>query len=277
MSPDFIIIGAMKCGTSTVNAYFEDHPDIFMVRGQEPNFFSHDDRFAQGTDWYEALFAEGADARLRGEGSNDYVNAARFPEAAARMAAYKPDLKLIYILRHPVERIISAWIQMRADSRDMVPATLDGAVIQQPEIFVDQSLYWSNLSRYRAHFPDAQIHIGFMEDLKADPDGFFAEICDFLGVGPAPRIERPHQNRSAGKSLPTPLYTKLRQNPVIAGVNKLLPADLKRAVRERFFSKPLSERPGFSSAVAAELNGRLREDAAQILAHTGRPEDFWRF
>ena len=48
MQPDFIIIGAMKCGTSTVNAYFEDHPATFMVKGQEPNFFSHEDRFAQG-------------------------------------------------------------------------------------------------------------------------------------------------------------------------------------------------------------------------------------
>lgn len=275
MQPDFIIIGAMKCGTSTVNAYFEDHPDTFMVKGQEPNFFSHEDRFAQGVAAYETLFADGEGARLRGEGSNDYANGARFPDAAARMAAYKPDLKLIYILRHPVERIISAWIQMRADSRDMVSPMLDGAVRDQPEIFVDQSLYWANLNRYRAHFPDAQIHIGFMEDLKTDPAGFFGGICDFLEIDPAPRIERPHQNQSSGKPLPTPLYTKLRRNPVIAGVNKLLPADMKRVLRERFLSKPLSERPMFSSDVEAELRQLLRDDAAQILAYAKRPQGFW--
>ena len=191
------------------------------------------------------------------------------------MAAYKPDLKLIYILRHPIERIISAWIQMRADSRDMVSPMLDGAVRDQPEIFVDQSLYWANLTRYRAHFPATQKHISFMEDLKADPERFFAEICGFLGINPAPSIERPHQNQSSGKPIPTPLYTKLRRNPVIARANKLLPSGMKRALRERFLSKSLSERPMFSPDVEAELRQLLREDAAQILAHTKRPPDFW--
>ena len=65
MQPDFIVIGAMKCGSSTVCAYLEDHPDIFMVPRAEPKFFSHDENFARGTDWYESLFAgqDGAGAR----------------------------------------------------------------------------------------------------------------------------------------------------------------------------------------------------------------------
>ncbi|WP_306751781.1 hypothetical protein [Paracoccus actinidiae] len=106
MQPDFIVIGAMKCGSSTVCAYLEDHPGVFMVPRAEPNFFSHDENHARGPAWYENFFAGQDGAKLRGEGSNAYALGQMFPHCDARMAAYKPDLKLIYVVRHPVERIV---------------------------------------------------------------------------------------------------------------------------------------------------------------------------
>ncbi len=275
--PDYILIGAMKCGTSTVRSYLEAHPDVFIVPGQEPRFFSHDENYARGLDWYRGLYDGAAGHKLAGEGTNDYANGARYPDTAARIAAFAPDARILYFVRHPLDRIVSAWIQNRADKRDKVAPTLDAAVTEQPEIFVDQSLYWSNLSLYRAHFPDTRIHIGFMEDLKADPEAFFADICGFLGIPPAPRIDRPHVNKSEGKRLATPLYSKINRIPGMAAAKGLLSSDLKQRIRETFFERELEGRPEFSPTVRAALLNQLRLDAEAFLAHCGRPADFWKF
>ena len=140
--PDFIVIGAMKCGTSTVCAYLEDHPNVFMVPNSEPNFFSRDVNFSKGAAWYSALFQSRTNEVICGEGSNSYSHCTNFPHAASRMASYNPKLKIVYLVRHPLERIISAWIQERSDSGDVVPDTLERALTERSKRFVEPSLYW---------------------------------------------------------------------------------------------------------------------------------------
>lgn len=275
MKPNYLIIGAMKCGTSTLCAYLEDHPGVFMVKGGEPNYFSHDENFAKGPDWYEAHFAGARPDQPVGEGSNDYVNGARFPDTAARMAAYNPDLKLIYITRNPISRITSAWVQNRIDLGDLVPASLDAAVRDQPERFIDQSLYWKNLEHYRAHFPDAQIHIAFMEDLKTDPQAVFAGICGFLGVAPTAEIARPHMNKGEGKRIPSASWGRIKALPGVQLLRDLVPRETRMAIRQKFFSQD-AKTADFSPQTRAWLIDQLREDAAQFLAHAGKPADFWR-
>ncbi|RLJ36216.1 sulfotransferase domain-containing protein [Litoreibacter meonggei] len=277
MGPDFIIIGAMKCGTSTISAYFEAHPDVFMPSNFEPNYFSRDEIYAKGAEWYEAHFAARDGETMAGEGSNNYASGDRFPESATRMAAYNPDMKIVYIVRNPLERIISAWIQSRADSGDNVPPTLDRAVRERPELFVDQSLYSRNLARYEAVFPKEQIFVGFMEDMKTDPDAFFLRLTDFLGVAHAPQLKPGHVNPSAGKVVLSPRYTKLRQLPLMDMLSRLSPRGFKRFVKQTFFSQKLSQHPTFSPDAHREIVSRLQTDATLFLTAHGKPEDFWRY
>jgi hypothetical protein len=276
--PDFLVIGAMKAATSTVCAYFEDHPDTFMVPRAEPNFFSHDDNWAKGPAWYASHFAARQGERLCGEGSNDYASADRFPHTVERMAATCPEVRLIYMVRHPLDRIASAWVQLRASGRrGVTPPTLDEAVSRKPEVFLDQSLYWKQLSRYREHFPDDRIFVGFMEDMQADQPAFFARLCAFLGLEPAPTIKRQHANVSAGKPLPSPLYDRLRGLPGLTrAANALIPAQAKEWVVQRVLSRPLEAKPAFSPAVRARLLEVIRPDAAALLAHCGKPADHWK-
>ena len=131
--PDFVVIGAMKCGTSTVCAYLEDHPQVFMVPSMDPNYFSDPDRFRRGPEWYLDLFAGRTDERIMGEGSNSYTSAAMFPGTARRLAEFNPDMRIVYIVRHPIKRMISAWVQNRADKGDDAPPDLDTAISQTRE------------------------------------------------------------------------------------------------------------------------------------------------
>lgn len=277
MQPDFIVIGAMKCGTSTVCAYLEDHPDIFMVPKAEPKFFSHDENFARGTEWYESFFAGQEGARLRGEGSNAYASGQMFPHSATRMAAYKPELKLIYVVRHPIDRIVSSWIQNRVDMGDKFPSSLDRAVREMPERYQGESLYWQNLSRYRALFPDNQIFVGFMEDLKSDPEAFFAAICGFLGIEPTAQIRRNHVNPSLGKTMPSKAYSVLNGMPLMRAVKSLLPRKVLHGVRDRFLTQEIvkSSLPDFSPDTRDWLRRQLAPDSAAFLSHCGKPEGYW--
>ncbi|MEM1340769.1 MAG: sulfotransferase domain-containing protein [Pseudomonadota bacterium] len=277
MKPDFLIIGAMKCGTSTLCAYLEDHPGAFMVPGAEPRFFSHDENFARGTDWYEGLFADAQPGQPKGEGTNSYANGARFPDAAARMAAYNPALKLIYITRHPVNRITSAWVQNRIDMGDLISPSIDDAVRAEPDRYLDQSLYWKNLSRYREHFPDSQIHIIFMEDLKTDPQSVMRGLCGFLGIDPEFEAARPHQNKGDSKRVPSEGWSRLKKLPGLEALaGRVLPAEARMALRDRFFSRSARDVSDLSTATRAELVDALREDSAAFLAHAGKPTDFWK-
>jgi hypothetical protein len=193
------------------------------------------------------------------------------------MADFCPDAKLIYMVRHPVQRIVASWIQKRADQGDKVPSTLDRAVRETPDIFIDESLYWRQLGRYRAHFADDRIFIGFMEDLKADGPAFMARLCGFLNIPPTEALERPHLNPSADKRVPSELYTAVRRMPGVKALARLTPKGPKQWLKQRFFSTKLDTRPTFSAPVLAELEAQLAPDAAAFLAHCGKPADFWRF
>jgi hypothetical protein len=275
--PDFLVIGAMKCATSTICAYLEDHEAVFMVPNADPNFFSHDDNWAKGPDWYDRFFEGRGAEKLCGEGSNHYAHAVIYPGSAVRIHDFCPDAKLIYIARHPVQRIVASWIQKRANQGDAVPPTLDRAVLEAPDHFIDESLYWRQLSQYRPHFPDDRIFIGFMEDLKADGPAFMARLCAFLEIAPTEALERPHMNPSAGKRVPSELYTAIRRLPGVKALVQLMPKGLRQWLKRQVFSKKLDDRPTFSPEVLARLEAELAPDAAVFLAHCGKPANFWRF
>ena len=274
--PDFLIIGAMKAATSTVTEYLEDHPDVHVPPFAEPRFFSRDENWTSGRDAYEALLT-GGPGQIVGEGSNEYTFGALHPEAPARMAAYCPDAKLIYIVRDPLERIRSAWVQNRVDSGDAVPATLDAAVTEYPDRYVDPSLYDQQLARYREHFPEDQIWIGLAEDLRADPEAFWTSLCRFLGVAPHLRKDITHKqkNQSAGKHVPNARYSAVRRVPGYALAKAVVPRPLRHRAKAKLFSDKVNALPDFSPATRAEVLERVRPDAEALLARLGKPAETW--
>lgn len=275
--PDIIVIGAMKAASSTICAYLEDHPAVYMVPGCEPEYFSDDDVYARGLSDYQGHFAPAEAGQKLAEGSNSYTQEAMYPEAAARMAELCPDARLIYMVRHPIERIVSAWIQNRSNLGDVIPASLDAAMEKMPERYIDTSLYWKQLQAYRAHFSDDQIFVGLMEDLKSDEAAFFTRLCAFLDIAPK-SAERGHMNPSAGKAVPNKAHALLSAIPGLrAGFRAVVPSGLRKKVQDRFLREKLDTRPEFSDAMLARLKDQIAPDAHALLTHIGRDPDTWRF
>lgn len=81
MTPNYLVIGASKCATSSLCANLGQHPDVFMTHPKEPSFFSHDPIYARGWDWYLSLFEDAGDVSARGEGSTSYTKAFAHPHA----------------------------------------------------------------------------------------------------------------------------------------------------------------------------------------------------
>ena len=109
--PNLIIIGGLKCGTTSIHHYLGLHPEIQMSKPKELNFFVSELNWDLGLDWYKARF----DARfeVRGESSPHYTNLPRFTGVAERIRQHCPDAKLIYMVRDPIKRVLSHWVHAK--------------------------------------------------------------------------------------------------------------------------------------------------------------------
>src|SRR5262249_35664572 len=104
------VIGAMKSATTTLHEQLARQPGLFMSRPKEPNFFSDDENYARGWAWYSSLFRQAGMTDLRGESSMHYTKRPTYPRTIDRMTRDLPRLKLIYVMRHPIDRLISQYV-----------------------------------------------------------------------------------------------------------------------------------------------------------------------
>ena len=115
--PDFVVIGAMKSGTSSLHEYLDSLPDVCMSRPKEPAYFVPE-RFAwRSEEWYSGFFTAKPLARHRGEVSPHYSIRHVYPGVVERMHAVMPDARIVYLVRDPIERIRSEWMHHVARGR----------------------------------------------------------------------------------------------------------------------------------------------------------------
>lgn len=252
--PDFVIIGAMKCGTSTLAAQLAAQPGVFMTTPKEPNFFSDNEIFARGLPWYESLFDAAAESDLKGEASTHYTKLPTHPHAARRLHAAAPGARLIYLTRDPVERLISHYIHEWTMGTMDLP--LEEAVERYPELF-DYGRYEMQLAPWRARFGEDRILRLSLEEMQADPQGTLDRVAVFLGRPGAFawRSELGRVNASAERLRRFPLDELVLANPAAAVLRRaLVPRRLREAVKSRL---RMSERPALPSALRAKLAERF--------------------
>lgn len=260
-----MIIGAQKCGTTSLHHYLAQHPDTSMSEPKELNFFLERRNWGKGVDWYRSHFD--ADKPVRGESSPNYTAAPSFGGVPARMAATIPDARLIYVVRDPIKRIRSQWIHNYA--RRNTNRWLDDAATEA-NVYVNRSKYFMQISAFLEHFPMERILVVDQAELLNERRHVLQEVFGFLGLDADfwhPEFEKERLTGSNRRRLSLLGY--------VLGVSrdrgKWVP---RRIRRSRLMRRPF-DKPDFSAETRAQLVARLQDDVAAFRELTGKPFSHW--
>jgi hypothetical protein len=286
--PTFLVIGAYKSGTTALHHALRVHPEVFVPAYKEPGYFAFADRADPGNPAYGrsvhdearylALFDDApTDARAVGEVSPEYL---LNPAAPASIARRVPDVKLLAVLRHPVDRAFSDWVMYVRDGRER-HSFVDAIEMQDERRargdatghYLEAGEYGRQLHRYLERFPREHLNVWLYDDLVADEVQTLREVYSAIGVDATVRL--PTQQHNVGH-LPASrrdralLTVRTRARPVLgrlplAGVR----ARLSRSLEDRLVQ------PTLDPEVRAQLTERFRPDIERLQERLGRDLSAW--
>ncbi|WP_299964597.1 sulfotransferase domain-containing protein [uncultured Roseobacter sp.] len=313
--PDFVVIGAAKSGTTSLYRLLQQHPDVFVPDAKEPEFFARDEKYAAGLESYAENFKDARPDQITGEFSTIYTLSPFFPDAAARMAEHAPQAKLIYVMRQPVKRAYSFYVQIlknyqnvtndlsvhrsfeefidperhaNAAPRDMVFSQANAHLPDTPELCLAGSDYLAQIDAWCAHFPRTQILFLKFEDFVTDRPGTLRQITDFLGIAPLSsevfdkqgvtrNVAANHFRRRGHERALHRMRSKLGG---LWALRLLLPAGLRDKLRTRVAAQAKDDQlhipPQPEKATEEQLTARFRPQTAKLAALTGLDlSDWW--
>ena len=259
--PDFILIGAMKCGTSTLAAQLAAQSGIFVTDPKEPNYFSDDPVFAKGPGWYARLFDGAAPGDILGEASTHYTKRPDYPLTLSRMQAALPAPRLIYMIRDPMQRLVSHYIHEW--SQGVVSGTLAEAIERHPAL-VDYGLYGWQIAPYIDAYGASSVLLTSLERLKREPGPELARVAAHIGHdGPVLWHEEvTAQNVSAERVRRLPMQGLLVDNPVATLLRRtLVPNSVRNRIRA---ARQMADRPEIPDAARPALEARFAEDREML-------------
>lgn len=200
--PTFLGIGPPKCATTWLDSVLRKHPDVFLPKDQKEVFF-FDKFYDRGERWYTDLFRGADQYAAAGEISTSYILKG---ETLRRIHSFNPDVKIIVILRNPVDRMISNYRMFVENGRTVLP--FEDAIVDQ-EIIVEYSRYGNLMAQVLEHFPREQVLVGIYEEIFESPAKkreFLLSLLDFIGVSSSnyemlADVERARATRGAPRSL----------------------------------------------------------------------------
>lgn len=186
-NPDFLVIGAMKSGTTSLFRWLGALPQVGVPEIKEVDFFSLDHVWDRGIDWYRSLFPDGVD--LTGEASPSYMYPEHSETAARRIQETLPEVKLICLLREPNARARSHYRHEVQRGRESLPLS-EALTVDSP--YVQRSRYFQNLAPYLDRFTEDQLLIVEFRDLTQSSNSGWAKVLDFLGLPETPLPDAVH-------------------------------------------------------------------------------------
>lgn len=286
--PDFYIIGSAKTGTTTLAQHLAQHPKVCFSRAKEPEILRRELTDEQVTRSFDKMFAAFQPGQLRGEGSTAYtgwsnwrrestesfVKPAEDPATAAqammqeirdtarRMAKYSPKARILYMFRHPVDRIYS---QVHYNTRHAAEPVDFEATLELEPRYVQVSHYADILRLYLECFPREQFLFTTLDEVIKDLPGLLNQVQDFLGIPRDPTINEIKVFTNEGKhhQLRRALSNRLRTIPGYQWLRKMTP----KSVREGAFDVL----KGSSLAKVTKAAPMKPETRQRLLSHFERP------
>ena len=223
--PDFVVIGVMKAGSTTLFRWLDEHPGVRMPADKEPQFFSDERAWRRGPAWYASLFADVPAGLRTGEASVAYADPRTADVVVPRLLGTLPDAALVCLLRDPATRLRSHYRHEVLRGRETKP--LAAAVVEPANAYVARSSYGAVLRPWLAAAAD-RLLVVVSEELFAD-ETTWPGVLDHLGLRPAPKPTRAH-NSTEGKAAFSPVMRRLWDFGLVESVGRRVPRP-PRAVR----------------------------------------------
>ena len=296
-TPSFIIIGAAKSGTTSLADYLKQHPEICFSKMKEARYLayqgnvpeykgygelgssimsSYDRSLPHSWDEYQELFAAVKPGQQTGEASPAYLY---LPGVAEEIHRLLPDVKLIVILRNPVERAYSSYLHMRRENAEIEDfeqalALEDHRIAEGaglPYHYKSMGFYGKQLAEYYRLFDRSRIKVLFYEELCQKPATLMAEVCDFLAINPAFEFDFTKISNVSGIPGNRKLYDLLK-NPkksrLLSCIAKYFPARKLRSLRSRV-NRRMLKKPSLSPTIRTTLEETYSSDLALLEELTG--------
>ena len=270
-----MLIGAQKAGTTSLAAWLQAHPDVFVAPEKEVRYFNDPYRFWLGPDWYRAQFAGWSGERIVCDATPLMSN----PVAVGHMADALPGARLVAVLRHPVDRAYSQYQHLRAQGLERRPFRRalederrdpDGARGRVPHDYLHRSRYDQQVRSVLERYPATALHVVLFEELVGDAAATYTAVCDFLGIDDL-------QPNTLGTSVdPRPSFRSplLHRYIDVAERRRWLPRGLARAARRLNDAPPRPYEP-LDAGLRRELVEELRPDVLALSRRLERDLSAW--
>jgi hypothetical protein len=291
-----VLIGAQKAGTTSIYNWLAQHPEILAPDWAKDNYalFLNEDLSARLDEAYGKVLAARTTEKVV---LTSNVNYLFHPDTAGRIKRFDPLMRLICILRNPVDRAFSAYQYAR--ERDLEDRSFEDAVSDElsrgdgcyaspgeaaQKSYILHGMYHRQLLPYFERFPAGQIFVGLYEDLHSDTAGFVKELLAFLGVDTTVELDLTPRNVTQGGSrsrlLNKALYSTSLKRSALAGLWRSALSDktryrFKKALRS-FNARKAGRRDRMMPATRARLDAVFAEEVLRLQGLTGRDLGGWR-
>ncbi|MBX7107471.1 MAG: sulfotransferase [Chitinophagales bacterium] len=287
--PNFLLVGAGKSATRSLYNYMTQHPQVFMPKVKEPQFFVADEvrnriqKWVENYDQYEKLFDGSAGKKAIGEASVMYLFF--YKQAIENIRKYLgDDVRILMILRNPVERAYSAYNFVHVNNPDEKYSFEDALALEEERFanhaslfmqYKSMGLYADAVKAYLDNFRN--VHIMWYDEFRRNPQEVLKGVFTFLGIDPEVSIDYSRQWNKGGKKWKNPVLRWLFMSDNIFKKGYKLFFPKRQGVRtNEFFTKNFMEQTEpMKPATRQKLIAFFRSDIEKLSKITGRNLDNW--
>lgn len=294
--PDFFIVGAPKCGTTSLHYYLGQHPQIFMAK-KELYYFGKDFTYREvptSMEYYLSCFKDAPMQSLAGDASVWYLYS---KTAAKEIKQFNPEAKIIIMLRPPVDMIYSLHSEQLYNGNENIKsfkAALDAEKGRREGKLIPPYIgcpieglqyrktgkYYNQVKRYINEFGAEKVRVVFLKDFNESTKGSFTGILKFLGLNPNVEIDFSIKNKSkVARSRRLTAFLRYRSQWFMNVVKFLIPVRNWRQQIQEYLWKlnaKSAKRPALDNEMRAELNKYFLEDIEQLELFLNKDLTYWK-
>lgn len=290
--PNFICIGAPKSGTTSLHHYLKQHPEVFLPDKKELHFFAAEDlarrqagpgdryvveEVVKTLDDYRRHYSKVANATAVGEMSPSYLY--YHDTVVGRIKDLLGDVKIIVLLRNPVEKAYSQYMHLVGEARETMDFKMALAMEKERSdagygdfwLYKTSSTYADGLEHYFSEFGPDNVRVYLSDELKKETRSILADICSYIGVDPAYDFDVKHGfNRSGLPKSRLVANLFMKPNILTAAARKIIPSRLGAPVRRFIQERNVGVTPALDPEVYSELRSWFEPDIRRVEILLGR-------